>query len=235
MKLRIIKDSKDEDYLKALLIYIENIKEDWRTNTNEISYWLDNYNKTFIDKFYILGIYNESVLIGFLQFAHFIKDEIIFIDYITIDEKYRINNTFSLVIKEFYNFLDSNKFLHKYLICEVENGVNNNRSLVRLYNRFGFKKFDINYEQPILNIDDDSLSKNEINHTPYALMVKCKSLEVSKEEYLDIINIIYINHYKRWYTEFLTVKMLKDYTNHIDSLKDTINKKLKNINIVKII
>ena len=39
---RVIRSS-DEEYIEALKIYNETTPVDIKTNTNEITYWLDNY------------------------------------------------------------------------------------------------------------------------------------------------------------------------------------------------
>ena len=93
-ELRRIKNSKDSVLTKALGIYSQNIDPLLRTDTREIIYWLDNYNNSYRDKFFLLGLHLNGQLIGYAQIAYFTEEKIVFIDYIVIEQGRRGNNTF---------------------------------------------------------------------------------------------------------------------------------------------
>jgi hypothetical protein len=235
MKLKLLKNPKDSDIVKCLKIYVDNIKHDWLTNTNEMVYWQANYNKMFNDKLYFFGIYDDNKkLIGYLQFVHFISDKIIFIDYIAIDEKSRKNNTFGKVVVLIHEFIKINKLDFDYILCEVDAPVENARNLERLYNRYAFKKFDIEYYSPSLSSEYEEIDEEPMK---YALMVYSNKTEVSKYDFLNIIDCVFFKHYKRWYDEFTSKDQIKVYNYHLNTLISKLivcieNKGEKNVKII---
>ena len=242
MYIKIFKDPYHKDVVKALDLYTKNIKEDWRTDTNEMMYWFHNYNNIHTDNLYFCGIYENDEIIGLYHFAHFKKQQIVFIDYIVIAEEYRIKNNFNIVVDKFFFLLKTENIDYKYILCEVENNIGNKRSLVKLYNRKNFKSFELDYNNPFLNINHKTSKLEydyEINNNRYNLMVYTSDniQQVNKFEFLDIINTIYYNHYRRWYEPFLNDEQGKEYNYHIDKLKNNIINMIEenNMNYIKII
>ena len=45
--IRIFEDSKSEDFMHALDIYMNQMPSELRTSSNEIIHWIDNYNNSF--------------------------------------------------------------------------------------------------------------------------------------------------------------------------------------------
>src|SRR2546421_2294428 len=93
-RLRRFKRSTDRDYKLALSIYLSNISAGSRTNSNEITYWLDNYETFFGDGFYICGFYSESELAGYTQFVFFRNRRLLFFDYLVLHENYRTHGEY---------------------------------------------------------------------------------------------------------------------------------------------
>jgi hypothetical protein len=235
MKLKkFSKNTKTEDLVKALSIYVQNIDHEALTSTNEILHCLDNYNDTSPNDFYLFGIYNDTDhVVGFLQFVHFKKGKILFIDYIVLGTISRSKGSFQEVIELLKVFLIKNKIDFDYIICEVEDN-QGKTSLIRLYKMLGFKKFDIPYVQPYISNNFDLELLDESFNQPYALMVYTDKTEVDKYEFLRILNVIYYDHYKKWYEMFLTDNEMLIYTYHIDVMKANLIGHLEKVGIVTI-
>lgn len=220
-------NSNDSDFIQGLNIYSRNIESSIRTSTNEIIYWVDQYNKTFNDSFFTFGLYQNNTLIGFTQVAHFKSELILAIDYMVIDELYRGNNTFYVfvnLIREY--FID---FEINFVIAEI---VYNNiglepsekaRYLIRLLKMAHFKVIKAPYFQPMLGTSN-------IESEMKAVLMLYSSGEfdqIKKETYELIVNTIYYKHYLRWYDEFLSDKNKADYINGLNKLYELIFLEIK--------
>ncbi len=71
-KHRLVSFGEDEHpaalYGQAERIYLESIGATARTNTNEIAYWKDRYNREFAsdgDKLFVFGFLENGDVIGF--------------------------------------------------------------------------------------------------------------------------------------------------------------------------
>ncbi len=229
-ELRLFRTSKDKDIAIALQIYTKNIQPIQRTDTNEILFWLDHYNKKFEgDKLYLFGFYSNNTLIGFTQFVYFCSHNILFFDYIVIDELHRKNNTFYELLEFIKCFLEDEGISYNYIIGEVGYLINklepNNesKSLIRLLKMAGFGVLKSLYYQPMLG------KINTESQLPCILMVYTKSAikELKKETFLSFIDTIYFRHYYRWYHDFFDSKEQADYMNNLNSLKHFILKSLE--------
>jgi hypothetical protein len=153
-EIKIFKSSNEQDLIKALNLYSQNIEPALRTDSREIMYWVDRYNKKFEDSFYILGFYLNDVLIGFSELAYFIKEKTLIVDYLVIDKKFRKNNTFYEFIQKIEEFLNSKNFIIDYIVAEV--GFYNekleppekSKHMIRLLKMAGFSVAKCSYYTP---------------------------------------------------------------------------------------
>ncbi len=210
--IRLFEDSKSEDFINALDIYINQIPSELRTSSNEIIYWIDNYNKSFEDKLLIFGFYENDKIIGFSQCLYFKKESFITIDYFVIASSHRGNHSFQMIIAILKEFLKEYKLEFNFIVTEVES---KNKSLLQLLKMNGFGEIQSKYFQPSLGINNhDSLIEAKILYFP-----AYEDRVIKKETYKMIVETIYNNHYIRWYKEFLSEKDLKSYMVIIEQLK----------------
>lgn len=234
--MRIISSSRDKDIKNAIFLYSTNIDPLQRTDSNEILFWLDNYNKRFKDKFYILGLYLDNTLIGYAQLAYFFNEKILFVDYIVLDSNYRKNNTFFEFVEQIRRFSYSNSMEFNFIVGEVgyynsaHEPTENSRTLVRLVKMAGFKVVKTKYVHPQLGI-------NHFESELESILMVYTDEEISsikKETYFLILETIYFKHYQRWYAEFLGEKEFSSYCTRLKQLFDDsieFNKKKKVIEL----
>ncbi len=56
-EIKRYRTANSPDFVKALKLYSDNIEAEYRTDTNEIIYWVDKFHKRFGDSFFVLGLY----------------------------------------------------------------------------------------------------------------------------------------------------------------------------------
>ena len=202
-KLRELKSSADADFAEAITLYARHMAPDLKTNTNEITYWVDNYNKTHDDHFHLFAFYVNNRLAGFCELVFLVKHGLVVIDYMVIDEKFRGGlNVFFEFAQQVQQFIRDRypDYLHAVVeIAPSEDETGSERSgvsLLRLLKMSGFGVVDAPYIQPQLGL------RKPQTELPGALMMFPKPLkgELSREAYLTIVEAIYIEHYLRWYS-----------------------------------
>lgn len=226
--------SKDSDLIKGLNIYSKNIEPTIRTNTSEILFWLDEYNKLFSDFFFVFGFYQNKKLIGFTQVALFKEEGILVIDYMVIDEPFRGNNTFfeftSQVRKYFINYA------FNYVIAEI---VYNNegpepseksKNLIRLLKIAHFKVIKAPYYQPMLGVTN---FESEMKAVLMIYNVGDHD-RIKKETYNMIVNTIYYKHYLRWYDKFLIDQNKINYINALGRLFAKIQSEIEDKSFIEL-
>lgn len=219
--IKLFEDSKSEDFISALDIYTNEMPSELRTSSNEIIYWIDNYNKLFEDNLLIFGFYENDKIIGFSQCLYFKKESFITIDYFVILSSHRGNHSFQMIIALLKEFLKAYKFEYNFIVTEVEL---KNKSLLQLLKMNGFGEIQSKYFQPSLGINNhDSLIEARLLYFP-----AYEDRVIRKETYKMIVETIYNNHYIRWYNEFFTEKDLKAYMIIIEQLKTKIFDNLNN-------
>lgn len=234
--LKKFRDSNDKDLSKALFIYSQNIETVLRTDTREIMYWLDEYNRVFKDRFYLLGFYLNDIIIGFAQLVNFVEEKIIFVDYIVINKEYRKNNTFYEFIEKIKEFIVGENIGFDYILGEVGHYDNNmqpsknTRALIRLLKMTGFGIIKTNYYQPMLgknNFESELLSV-------LMLYTAGEIQRIKKETFMFFINTIYFKHYKRWYDKFFDEQAQIEYSVGLKHLIDKIDSEVKRKKYIEI-
>lgn len=235
-ELRRIKSSADRNLGKALNIYSQNIDLLIRTDTREILYWLDNYNKNFKDEFYIVALYLNSTIIGYAQFAYFKEEKIVFIDYLAIEKNSRKNNTFYEFIEKIKEFFIEEGIEYNFIVTEVgyyrqtKEPTEVARNLIRLLKMTGFGVIKMAYFQPMLgkmNYETE-LSTVLMIHTVGDLKT------IKLETFFLLIDTIYYKHYKRWYDKFLNEKDQVEYVSRLRELREKIELSAKKKKFVEI-
>ncbi len=223
-ELRRIKNSNDKSLARALRIYFQNVDPLIRTATDEIIHWLDRYNEKFQDRFYIVALYLNDIMIGYGQFTYFKEERIVFIDYMAIEKNSRKNNTFYEFVEKIKNFFIEEDVEYNYIVTEVgyykdkKELTEVGRNLIRLLKMTGFGVIKMNYFQPMLG------KKNYETEIGGVLMIHTAndSKTLKLETFFQVIDTIYYKNYKRWYDAFLNEQEQIEYGARLLELREKI-------------
>jgi hypothetical protein len=217
-RLKRFTSSRDPDFAAALLIYIRNTPANVRTDTNEITYWLDEFSAKFGDDFYVFGFYRDRELVGYAEAAYLREERLIAFDYLTLDEAYRRNNVFYEFVDHLKRYLENEHPEYRYAVAEITYGPNQqypsqeSRLRTRLFKLQGFKVIRAPYYQPRMELDDpESEMKADL------LIYSTADLEkLRTETYLSIVHAIYYKYYLRW--DSIVPDTTDAYKKHLDEL-----------------
>jgi len=229
-ELTRFKTSSSPDFTRALKLYAENIEPSYRTDTNEITYWLDNFERQFGDAFIVLGLYLNGILIGFTELAYFKEECFVQVDYLVIEKNYRKNNAFYEFIDKIGRFLTDEEIIFDYIICEVGCYFDNleptesSKTLIRLLKMSHFGVLKCAYYVPQLG------HKNYESQMRAILMIYSNDelKQLKKETYLMIVNALYYKYYERWYRLVFNEGEQLAYKKTIDQLFEHIKKDVEN-------
>ena len=228
--------ASDSDYIKSLQIYTETTPVDIKTNSNEITYWLnkDTSKALFIPMYF--SIYCGKEIIGFAMMTYLKSVKTVVIEYMAFIERFRINSVFFPVLNLLFNYLEDNHYDVDYYINEISNK-HDGKSVdkeSKLFKKMicmeGFGKIDAKYYAPPLGT-----SNYESCFEAY-IYIKTKDniSSISKETYLSIIKSIYYEYFYAWYIPFLTEQENKNYKIEIDKLFESIVKSISDKKICDI-
>ena len=235
-ELKSFTSSQAIGFTNALKLYNDNVEPEYRTESNEIIYWLDNFEKTYRNPFYILGLYLNKTLVGFCEMVYFKEEKIVIVDYIVIEKLYRRNSAFYQFTDLISKFIADTGLDFLYVICEVgcyfDNGepTENSKTLIRLLkmNHFGVVKTP--YYVPRLGI------KNYESEMRAVLMIYSNNeiKQIKKETYLFIVDLVYYKYYQKWYDKFLNKEEKQEYKMILDALFNNIKNTVKNKESIEI-
>lgn len=235
-ELRHFKTSSDSSLTEALKLYSKNIEAAYRTDTREILYWIDRFNKESKDSFYIFGFYLNNALIGFAEAAHFWSERMVILDYLIIETEYLGNNTFYEFLEKIRMYLANADVQFDYITVEV--GYLNeftelpapSRQWVRLLKMVNFGVVKCNYYIPRLG---DTNFESEMKGI---LMINTGTEEklIRKETYLKFVNAIYFKYYLRWYSAFMSSEKIIMYNKTLNIQVVQMEKELENVNVIEI-
>jgi hypothetical protein len=218
-RLKRFLSSKDPDFASALLIYIRYTPPSIRSDSREITYWIDHFTNSFGDLLYVFGFYRNKQLVAYAQATYFPEEYLYFIDYVTIDERYRGGeNVFFELVAHMRQYLENAHPEYRYGVTEVMNEPGQDRpspakrSLIRLLKIIGFRVIHAPYFQPRLMLSDSEseLSGSLLIYTPSAID------RIHSETYLSILRTLYYVHYLRWQSIEPGVKGA--YKKHLNAL-----------------
>jgi hypothetical protein len=235
-EIKRYRTANSPDFVKALKLYSDNIEPEYRTDTNEIIYWIDKFHKRFGDSFFVLGLYLNGVLIGYTQFAYFKEEKFVEIDYLVIEKGYRQNNAFSEFTHQIADFLSEENIVFDYIICEVgcyfenKEPTEDSKTLIRLLKMAHFGVIKCAYYIPRLG------KKNFESQMRAILMIHASSelKQIKKETYLMIIKALLYKYYQRWYNDFFNATERKEYQVVLDDVYGKIEKDIENRKIIDI-
>lgn len=224
--LKPITKSTDEDYIKALQIYVEETPKEIRTNTNEISYWLDKKRTTKSFEIMVFVLFLDDVLIGFSQLTYIKSQQIVIWDYISLKPPYRENSVFLIFLSMMQNYLvAANKEITYYLaeIGNKDNGKHIDRESI-FYKRIicleGYGQVMSKYYNLPLGLDN---CESEFESLMY-LKTNDNIPYLSKETFLNIVHAICYEYYYVWYSEFINNDEIYLYKEKLDKCYSSIEK-----------
>lgn len=234
-KIKKFESSKDKDFIKALKIYNDTIPVETKTDTNEITYFLDLREPRNREMFF-LGLYYNQEVIGFAECAYLFKTKTIIIDYFTLQSNLNINGIYYPLFSLLLEFFSHNLIDYDYLVSEVSiRSVEENVDQESYYNKKllyaeDFRIIDSPYPQPKLG------TYNYESNFELRLMIKSiKSIDFLKTDtFVAIVNDIYYNHYLDWYKNFMSNEEIEDYSNHIKDQMEIVKKNTSGQQTIKL-
>lgn len=224
--LKPLTKSSDEDYIKALQIYMEETPKEIRTNSNEITHWLDKRPMDASFEIMVFVLYLDNILIGFSQVTYIKSQQIVILDYISLKSPYRVNSVFLVFLSMIQNFIISSGKQITYYIAEIGNkdcGINIDRESA-FYKRMicleNYGQVMSKYYNIPLGIDN---FESEFESLMY-IKTNDNIAYISKETFLAIVHAICYEYYYVWYSEFLNDEELKLYKEKLDKCFSDIKK-----------
>ena len=203
-ELRRFKRASDLDYQAALQLYTRLIPGPVRTQSNEITVWLESYSQFKPDEFCVFGFYCNNAIIGYIQFAYFAQERIVAFDYLLLHEQHRTHGQYFLLIELLKKWLDEQNWEIDYIVAEVAvdfapREVNKQPPLIELFKQAGFAVADCPYYQPQLGLDNQ---QSDIQ--AYFLIRPSEPMSfIAPSVFIKLVETVYFKHYKRWYMPFL--------------------------------
>jgi hypothetical protein len=207
-KIKRFSKSDDLGYLRCIDIYLRNTVPALRTETNQISYWLDRLsNSEECDKreIFIFGFYLNNTEIGYAQIMHLKDKKIVIIDYMAIEEKYRKMGAFFQFTDLLHKYIDTYMVGYNYILTEVgylsnsKKPTNKSQALIRLLKTRGMGIIKALYYQAQLS----PYNKESSMQAQLLIYSTTMPSEIKRETYLFIVESILFDHYMYWYEPFL--------------------------------
>ncbi len=215
-KIKRFISSDDRDYIKALKIYNDTIPVETKTNTNEITYFLDLKEKRSREMFFF-GLYYNDEIIGYIESAYLSQTKTIILDYITLKNEFNINGIFYPLFSLFQQYFSENLIDYDYIVTEVSiRSIEENVDKESYYSRKllqaeDFRIIDVPYPQPQLGLNNFESNFN------LRLMIKSLNsiTNLKTDTFKAIVKDIYFNHYLDWYKSFMSDVESLNYENHL--------------------
>jgi len=230
-RLRHFASSRDPDYARALGVYVTNIGPDARTNSNEITYWLDRSYREYGDDFFVCGFYVDTKVVGYAEGAFFRKQRVLLFDYLVLHKDYRSHGEYFEFVRMLQDWINSEQMEFDYAVAEVGfDSVTSTPSehsllLVSLFKQLGFLVAECEYWQPTLGQDNP-----QSDMRAHLLITTREGASfICRDALVNIIHTIYFQHNERWYNAMLqdeatrhtySQRLKKRFDYIVESLKD---------------
>lgn len=233
--IKRLTNPKDHDFGMAMNIYLNDIDPKIYTNSNDIAYWLENYQKFRPDELFILGLYINNRIVGFAQFVYLAEEKLIFVDYMAIKSDHRGNNSFYEFVAQIKEFLEKNNIHYAYIVIEypyMNHGSNEpsdeSKRFIRLLKLLDFGVIKAAYFQPAHGL------ANQESFMRSTLMIYSKKelKEIKRETYLNIVRAMLYKHYYRWYEPI--ERDIMAYKKHLDGIFEKISADVNKNAVIKI-
>ncbi len=204
--LRRFTRSREPDLKTALEIYKQNIPPGSRTDTEQITYWIENYREHYPDELCVCGLYVDNMVVGMTEFAYFKAERLLAFDYLVLHPGYRNHGECYQFKKMILQWINDHGFEFDFATaevnCESAGGLpsENSKALVELFMWLGFSVVDCVYYQPALGL------QNPQSDTRAFLMLSShvKVPTIAKGMLLNIVRTLYWQHNERWFVPFVS-------------------------------
>ena len=226
-ELRRFSRSDDRNFQAAIKLYNRTITGSFRTNSNEISYWLENYGKYSPDQFCVCGFYSDGQLAGYAEFAYFKVERIVAVDYILLHEHHRNNGEYFQFSGMLQGWIDEQGWAVDFYVAEVAKDSSitptGKATLVDLFHWMGFAVVDCDYIQPSLR--DDDLVTDVRSH--FMIRSSEPRTSISSSLFSSIVKTLFFKHYGRWFSDFVADKgaYLKMLESRFETLRSEAERK----------
>ncbi|MDR0307071.1 MAG: hypothetical protein LBI42_09585 [Chitinispirillales bacterium] len=234
---RLLKSS-DDGYLEALKIYNESTPIDIKTNTNEITYWIDNYAPTTKFEPFLFVLYLDNKIIGFAMLGYLVNRRVIVYDYIALKDQYRVNTAYFAYISLITNFIYMNGYKVDYFVVEISNKNagkdvdKESRVFLKLLCLEGFCAINTSYRTLPLGMDN---YESGFDASLYIKKSSDSISSVTRETFLNIVKGIYFDYYETWYTPFLKSVEMDSFRQNIDLCFKKIQDSVRENSILNVI
>lgn len=221
-----ITKSSDVDYATALRIYNETTPSDIKTNTNELTYWLNKKDENCPFDLLMFGLYLDDIVVGFSMMSYLKRQRIIVIEYLALNGHYRVNAVFFSFMNLLQNYIIDIGLDVAYFVVEISNKNNGNsidkesiffKKLICLE---GFGMVSATYYTLPLG-----LSNYESSFEAFLFIKTNDNInQISKSTFLDIVHTIYYNYSLIWYGDFLDSSDITVYKQKIDVCFESVKK-----------
>lgn len=224
---RIMKAS-NEDYISALKIYNETTPPDIKTNTNELTYWLEQNRADLPFEVMLFSLYLNNKVIGLAMLTYLKKQKTIIFEYLALQPSFRLNAVSFTYISLLQNYINDCSIDVAYYVTEINNrnqGENIDKES-RLFKRLFCLE---NYGR--INALYYSLPLGLYNHESYfeaLLYIKTNDnlSQISKETYIDLVKAIYFDYYLAWYQPFMNNEEYIQYKKKVEHIYQLILQKI---------
>lgn len=226
--IRRFDKSTDSDYADALKIYNETTPYEIKTNTNEITFWLDRKDSTDPFESMFFALYYSEKLAGFAMMTYIKAQRIVILEYVALEAQYRVNTVFFTYINLLESYLHVNQYDVAFILNEVSNRRNGSdidkesQIFSKLLCIEGFGKIDAPYTTP-------PLGTNNFESSFDAFLFAKSSGDVhalERQTYLDIVRAIYFDYFLVWYKYVLPANLVNDYNGILEKSFEAISRKL---------
>lgn len=227
--------SLDQDFISALKIYNDTVSTETKTDTREITYFIDDNNGR-AREMYFFGLYYNSKIIGYFQCGYLKQTKTLIIDYIILGNEYNRNSIFYPLFSLVQQYFSDNLIDIDYYVMEVSTrSLEENVDKESYYSRKwltseDFRIIDVPYPQPLLG------TSNLESNFDLRLMIKSSHTmsNIKVDTFMSIVNDIYINHYIDWYSEFMNQEEISKYKDHIAEQFHKIEENVKNKRVIEL-
>lgn len=232
---RIVK-STDDDYITALRIYNETTPVDIKTNTNEITFWLNENSEDYPFEVLYFVLYLDDIAIGFSMLTYIKRQRLIIIEYLSLYDQYRINAVFFSYISLLQNYLSIHNYDVAYMINEISNKGNGKETdkESKLFKKLicleGFGKINAKYITLPLGCENYDSSFDAFLYIKSTDNVK----SISKDTYLEIVKAMYYDYYLTWYKDLIGPTQIEQYKQKVDACLNEIQKSLNTKSICQV-
>ena len=236
-KIRRIEKSTDADYATALKIYNETTPYEIKTNTNEITMWLDRKENINLFESMFFALYYADILSGFAMMTYIQSQRIVVLEYIALAAQYRVNTVFFTYISLLESYLNTNQYDVAFILNEVSNRRNGSdidkesQIFSKLLCIEGYGRINAPYLTPPLGTNNYESSFEAFLFAKAAGNIHA----LEKQTYLDIIKSIYFDYFLTWYTYTLPKNEVTQYSEILNKCFESVSKMLSTITTVSVI